>query len=731
MAFSWTEKQKEALGLLSGPAKHVMLYGGSRCVAGDTVLDGQDKDIKTLAEIGQPVDVLTSFGVQKAEPPFKKGRCKMLTVVLEDGTSITVTPDHRFWDGMQWVYAKDLKADSVIACSLGVPSCEQSLQVSSSVFSLLEFLSSVPHLKKKLLDCQGGCSLDHHQYGQQLRNLVAAFLAYYASQLYVLEHSHLGRCEYLRGLNIHNHHFWPLESIYNQSGQRCIPLSMMDDFPLSYQQVGLPTSFFGQIYELFRVQLENSPTALESFCLHGSFELAFRSFFDRFCHFFFHENFSSDVPCNSGYILKRVSLTTETAEQDFYTLHVPNTQQYYANGILNHNSGKTFLLTHAVFIRALKYPKTRHAIIRQTQTAARRSLWLGTVQDVISSRYANAGLKVNKTEMTITFDNGSMIEIMGVDEGAKEKMLGNEYTTIYFNECSEMMFSTVSFMYSRLSQKSEAKNKFFYDQNPPHISHWSFPMFVQGVNFYTKEKHASPDDYVSLVLNPADNVDNISEDYIQQLMENMNEQQKQRFIFGHFATDPDEKTVFTNWSIQPFDTDPDAVFQFGADWGFSTDPTVLIRCYLKERTLYIDHELVLRQCEIIDLPKMFLSIPESQRYVIVADCSRPETISHMRRHGYPKMMPSLKGRNSVEEGVNFLKGYKIVVHPRCEETINEISMYSYATDKDSGKVLPEIADKQQDHCIDALRYACEGFKRLAWSEPKPLNIKASGGWSVY
>jgi PBSX family phage terminase large subunit len=364
-------------------------------------------------------------------------------------------------------------------------------------------------------------------------------------------------------------------------------------------------------------------------------------------------------------------------------------------------SGKTFLLTHTVFLRALKYPNTRHAIIRQTQTAARRSLWLGTVQDVIASRYAGVALKVNKTDMTVTFPNGSMIEIMGVDEGAKEKMLGNEYTTIYFNECSEMMFSTVSFMYSRLSQKSAAKNKFFYDQNPPHISHWSFPMFVQGINYYTKEKHVTPSDYVSLVLNPADNVQNISEDYIQQLMENMNEQQKQRFIFGQFASDPDEKTVFTNWTIKAFDTDVDAVFQFGCDFGFSVDPTVLIRCYLKERTLYIDHELVLKQCETIDMPKMFLSIPESQRYIIVADSSRPETISHLKRHGFPKVMPSLKGKNSVIEGIELLKGYRIVVHPRCEETINELSFFSYATDKDSGKVLPELAKNQADHCLIA------------------------------
>ena len=659
----WTDKQKEGLALLTSDAQHVMLLGGSRCVSGDTILDGQDKDIKTLSEIGHPVDVLTSFGIQKAEAPFRKGRCKMLTVGLENGSSITVTPDHRFWDGEKWIYAKDLVLGSQIACSFQVSAYEQNPQVSNSAFSLSKFLLSVPRLREKLLGYQGDCFASHHLYGQQLRQLVAAFLAYYASQLYV------------------------------------------------------------------QGQLERSPINILNFSLHKSFELGFRSFFDQFCQFFFHEDFSSDVPCSDGYVLKRVTLTTETTEQDFYTLHVPNTQQYYANGILNHNSGKTWLLCHSVFLRAMKYPNTRHAIIRQTQTAARRSLWMGTVQDVVASRYSKVALKINKTEMTVTFPNGSIVEILGVDEGAKEKMLGNEYTTIYFNECSEMMFSTISFMYSRLAQKSAAKNKFFYDQNPPHVSHWSHPMFVQGLNYYTKEPHKNPADYVYLVMNPADNVQNISDNYIQQLMENMNDQQKQRFIFGQFTTDPDEKTVFTNWSIKSFETDPNAVFQFGCDFGFSVDPTVLIRCYLKERTLYIDHELYLKQCETVDLPKMFLSIPESQRYVIVADSARPETISHMRRHGFPKMMPSLKGKNSVMEGIEFLKGYNIIVHPRCENIINELSFYSYATDKDSGKVLPEIAKGQEDHGIDCLRYAVEAIKNISSREIKPVSLfKSKSGW---
>ncbi len=376
-------------------------------------------------------------------------------------------------------------------------------------------------------------------------------------------------------------------------------------------------------------------------------------------------------------------------------------------------SGKTYTWTQVMFLRAAKYQKTRHAIVRETSTAANRSLWQGTIPAVIASRYSGVDLKLNQTKMTVGFPNGSMIEIFGVDEGAKEKMLGNEYASIYFNECSEMKFSTVDFMYSRVAQKTNAKTLFLYDENPPHISHWSHDIFFKKINYYTKEPLARPENYAYVLMNPADNLANISSTYIQQLMENSSEANKQRFIFGQFATDPDEKTVFTNWTIQSFETDPDAVFQFGCDFGFSVDPTVLIRCYLKERTLYIDHELVLKQCETIDLPKMFLSIPESQRYIIVADSARPETISHLKRHGFPKVMPSLKGKNSVMEGIELLKGYRIVVHPRCEETINELSFYSYATDKDSGKVLPELEKNQADHCIDALRYACEGFSKVA------------------
>ena len=78
----------------------------------------------------------------------------------------------------------------------------------------------------------------------------------------------------------------------------------------------------------------------------------------------------------------------------------------------------------------------------------------------------------------------------------------------------------------------------------------------------------------------------------------------------------------------------------------------------------------------------------------------------MQRHGYPKLIAANKGPGSVEDGIEFLKNYDIVVHPRCKHVIDELSSYSWKTDKLTGQVLPILEDKK-NHTIDALRYAAE------------------------
>jgi phage terminase large subunit len=175
--------------------------------------------------------------------------------------------------------------------------------------------------------------------------------------------------------------------------------------------------------------------------------------------------------------------------------------------------------------------------------------------------------------------------------------------------------------------------------------------------------------------------------------------------------------VFHNWKVEEFESPSDARFYYGADWGFSVDPTVLVRCWIKDRTLYVDQEAWQVGCEIDKTPATVRPRwPGSRRWPITADSSDPQSISYMARHGFPNIKPSVKGPGSVEEGVEFLKGYDIIVHPRCKHVLDELATYSYEVDKQTGDVLPKLADKK-NHTIDSLRYAVEGVRR---APPMPV-----------
>ena len=197
-----------------------------------------------------------------------------------------------------------------------------------------------------------------------------------------------------------------------------------------------------------------------------------------------------------------------------------------------------------------------------------------------------------------------------------------------------------------------------------------------------------------------------------------------------------EAAVFRNLKIEPFETPTDAQFFLGGDWGFSIDPTALIRMFIKGRTLFIDREVYQIGCEIDRTPALFDQIdpewtPEhardprwtsiARKLPIVADSARPETISYMRNHGFPRIAGAIKGKGSVEDGIEFLKSYDIVVHPRCVHAATEFKLYSFKIDKKSGVVTNELQDTK-NHTIDSARYALEGVRRRTVSSQSSLGV---------
>jgi phage terminase large subunit len=194
---------------------------------------------------------------------------------------------------------------------------------------------------------------------------------------------------------------------------------------------------------------------------------------------------------------------------------------------------------------------------------------------------------------------------------------------------------------------------------------------------------------------------------------------------GHYSLNS-EARVFRNWKIQEFETPSDAVHRFGADWGFAIDPTVLVRCHIDGRTLYVDQCVYQVGCEIDRTPALFDKIQGSRKWLIRADSARPETVSYMKRQGF-RITEAIKGPGSVEDGIEFLRSFDIIVHPRCKHVADELTLYSYKRDPQTEEILPLLEDKN-NHTIDALRYALEELRRTGYKPQAPKDAKPRDRW---
>ena len=170
-----------------------------------------------------------------------------------------------------------------------------------------------------------------------------------------------------------------------------------------------------------------------------------------------------------------------------------------------------------------------------------------------------------------------------------------------------------------------------------------------------------------------------------------------------------EAVIFKGkFEVLPFETPKDARFYHGADWGFAQDPTVLVRCFIDNRTLYIDQEAWGIGVDLDEIPQMFDSIPTARTWPIKADNARPETISYLRKRGF-KITAAEKWAGCVADRIAHLRSFdKIAIHERCKHAQDEFKLYSYKVDRQTGDVLPIIVDAH-NHIIDAIGYSLDGL----------------------
>jgi phage terminase large subunit len=185
--------------------------------------------------------------------------------------------------------------------------------------------------------------------------------------------------------------------------------------------------------------------------------------------------------------------------------------------------------------------------------------------------------------------------------------------------------------------------------------------------------------------------------------------------------------IFANKiKIEDFETPEDVRFYYGADWGFSNDPTVLGRMFIKDRKLYLDYEFYAVGIEITELENAFDSVPGSRKWEIIADCERPDTISFMEKRGF-NIRGAEKGKGSVEDGIQFLRSFEeIVIHPRCRGAVDNFSNYKWKQDKITQEILPIPVDAS-NHWPDAARYALEPYIKAKEPNIRIIEILSTSG----
>lgn len=221
-------------------------------------------------------------------------------------------------------------------------------------------------------------------------------------------------------------------------------------------------------------------------------------------------------------------------------------------------SGKTFSILRAIASRAVQAPKSRHAVLRFRLNHLKASILGDTWPKMLELCFPEQRVELNKSDFYCEFPNGSQVHFGGLDDKQRtEKILGQEYVSIFLNECSQIPWDSRNVAVTRLAQavdrdveglpREPLPRRMYYDCNPPSKAHWSYRLFVDGRDPESRALLPSGQ-YVALQMNPGDNLANLPEGYIETLG-TLPKRLQRRFLAGEYA-DANPNALFPETAIE-------------------------------------------------------------------------------------------------------------------------------------------------------------------------------------
>ena len=360
-------------------------------------------------------------------------------------------------------------------------------------------------------------------------------------------------------------------------------------------------------------------------------------------------------------------------------------------------SGKSHFVFQKIVIKALS-EKRKVLVIRKTAKSNLNSTYQMTL-DTLSKFKILSYCSVNKSTLTITLPNESQFLFYGIDDSEKLKSIAG-ITDIVCEEATEISLDDATQLDLRLRSNAENLQMYFM-LNPVSKANWVYkrwfsPDAVIGADTFIlkttyKDNRFLPTEYIQSLLQLA----------------TVNPTYYKIYVEGDFCSL--DKLVFSNWKTEWFDIEEHktAKLLVGLDFGFTNDPTALIASLLDEdkKKIYVFREWGGVGYTNKQIANTIISLGFSKS-IIIADSAEPKSVREIKECGIQRIKESVKGADSVIHGIQKLQQYEIVIHPSCENLINEFENYSWQKDKKTNEYTNKPIDAF-NHYIDALRYSLQ------------------------
>jgi phage terminase large subunit len=374
-------------------------------------------------------------------------------------------------------------------------------------------------------------------------------------------------------------------------------------------------------------------------------------------------------------------------------------------------SGKSFEIMREIIVRASIADFSDHLICRETFNACKRSIWMKTMPDVFKLCFPEIKSRPLQSQGIYysQLPNGSKIYLAGLDDDKKlERLLGTEYSTVWINETNQVPYPAVSKLKTRLAQKNSLIKKTYYDLNPTKTSSWVYQLFHQGVDPVEGAMVEDKDNYLTIKMNPEDNLENLDPDYIK-MLNSLPEKEKMRFLRGEYDSENTGAAVYSFDQEQHVGEEairlPGTVI-VGSDFNIEHNSDIL--CSRTSTQLYVWDE--------IQIPgDTFKKVDEIRKKgasgaEIISDSTgknrstKGKSDHHILRDAGFIVTPTFNP-HVVDKIANLNRCFTlglIKINPRCKKLIRDLIQLQWNKHGE----LDQKTDPSLSHLVDCLAYVC-------------------------